>query len=168
MSIRFIPLGVLVLLAGGALAQEVSQTPSAPAAREETRGQCGTMTGSVAAVGPDLIVIRGVESKPLPLEVGPDVEVTLGGRRTSREALTPGMEVRATYEMRDGEATAVRLEATPPAPAGPPRTQEQAPTSPPPRVEPPTSSQGAFQPSPVETLPPPPPELGPPGPLPTP
>jgi hypothetical protein len=125
--------------------------------------------GSVAAVGPDLIVIRGgAESRPLPLEVGPDVAVTVAGRPAPRDALTPGMEVRATYEVLDGQPTAVSLDATSPArPPGPSRPEDELPASPPPRAAPPATPQEEFQPSPLET-PPPPPDIGPPAPLPTP
>jgi hypothetical protein len=164
MSIRLIPLGVLVLLAGGALGGE----PPAQATRQEVRGQCATVTGSVAAVGPDLVVIRGAGSQPVPLEVGPDVRVTVGGRPASRDALTPGMEVRATYEVLDGQPTAVSLDAESPSRPGPPPAEEELRPSPPPRTESPASPQGQFQPSPMETPPPPPPDLGPPAPLPLP
>jgi hypothetical protein len=168
MSMRFLSLGVLALLTVGAGGRQPRQEPSGTATRQELRGQCGTVTGAVAALGPDLIVIRGAEPRPMQLEVGPELAVTVAGRPASREVLTPGMEVRATYQLIDGQPTAVSIDAaslTRPEVARP-GSEPQPPPAP--RTAPPTSPQGEFQPSPMETPPSPPSYVGPVGPLPLP
>jgi hypothetical protein len=168
MSTRFLCLGVLALLTLGAGGRQPQREPSGTAARQEPRGSCGTVTGAVAALGPDLIVIRGAEPRPMQLEVGPELAVTVAGRPASREVLAPGMEVRATYQLIDGQPTAVSIDAALLSRPEAARPGSEPPPPPPPRAAPPTSPQEEFQPSPMETSPSPPPYVGPVGPLPLP
>jgi colicin import membrane protein len=89
-------------------AQEVA-TQSQQRALELQRNRL-TVTGEVAAVGPNLVIIRGAEPQPLRLTVSEDTQVLVGGQPSSVSELEPGSEVRVTYEIERGRQVAVRIE----------------------------------------------------------
>lgn len=71
-----------------------------------------TVTGEVAAVGPNLVIIRGAEPQPLRLTVSQDTQVLVDGQPSSVTELEPGSEVRVTYQIERGRQVAVRIEQT--------------------------------------------------------
>jgi hypothetical protein len=69
------------------------------------------IAGTVARAGGDAVVIRPTNQPEVTLRVNPSTSVTFDGQPASAAKLEEGAEVRASYEVRDGGPTAVRIEA---------------------------------------------------------
>lgn len=117
------------MTAGGAWAQVRPTTPTptpAPstgnntdASRPSTIGPStiGMVEGTVKKVDPATGMLR-VTSGPFglfakSLQVGPDTRVTVDGRESNLSAIREGTRVKASYEQRNGQTVATRIEALP-------------------------------------------------------
>ncbi|HZP36516.1 MAG TPA: hypothetical protein VFE48_08495 [Methylomirabilota bacterium] len=107
--------------------------PSAPAPapnRDNTDmgrpATIGMMEGTVKKVDAATGTLRlssgpfGLFSKSL--RVGPDTQVTVDGRESSLSALREGTKVKASYEQRNGQTIATRIETMPQEQSGRPRS----------------------------------------------
>ncbi len=112
------------LTAGGAWAQvppPTTPTPT-PAPRAGDTGMSrpstiGMVEGTVKKVDPASGMLR-VSSGPFglfakSLQVGPDTQVTVDGRESNLSAIREGTRVKASYEQRNGQTVATRIEALP-------------------------------------------------------
>ena len=91
-------------------------TPS-PRSTEMSPVKTGTVEGTVKKVDPAGGTLR-VSSGPFglfakSLQVGPDTRVTVDGRESNLGAIREGTKVKASYEQRNGQPVATRIEALP-------------------------------------------------------
>ena len=112
------------LTAGGAWAQvppPTTPTPTPTPAPRDTEmnrpATTGMVEGTVKKVDPASGMLR-VSSGPFglfakSLQVGPDTQVTVDGRESTIAALREGTKVKASYEQRNGQTMATRIEALP-------------------------------------------------------
>ena len=109
------------LTAGGARAQVPPTTPTptpSPRSTEMSRpATVGMVEGTVKKVDPATGMLR-VSSGPFgiftrSLQVGPDTQVTVDGRESNLAAIREGTKVKASYEQRNGQTIATRIEALP-------------------------------------------------------
>jgi hypothetical protein len=70
-----------------------------------------SIDGSLISAGNGSIAVRTSDSQTLNLNVSDSTAVTLDGRVASPSQLTPGTDVRASYQMVDGHAQALRIRA---------------------------------------------------------
>lgn len=105
----------------GALMQEQATQLQGEEARQGTRTQQGNqkdwmktrqIRGVVAAVSPGALTIRSDDQGDVPLRVSDSTAVNLDGRMATMKEIREGGEVRASYGLVDGQATAVRLDVT--------------------------------------------------------
>lgn len=82
--------------------------------------QSQEVNGTVISAGNDQLAVRTEDSQTLNLGVNDSTAITLDGKTASAQQLMPGTDVRASYQMIDGHATAVRVRA---------RSSQQQPTS---------------------------------------
>jgi hypothetical protein len=112
------------LTAGGAWAQvppPTTPTPTPAPSRGNTEmarpSTMGMVEGTVKKVDPATGMLR-VSSGPFglfakSLQVGPDTQVTVDGRESNLAAIREGTRVKASYEQRNGQTVATRIEALP-------------------------------------------------------
>lgn len=113
------------MTAGGASAQvPPSTTPTPTPAPRIGNGTdvsrpstIGMVEGTVKKVDPATGMLR-VSSGPFglfakSLQVGPDTRVTVDGRESNLSAIREGTRVKASYEQRNGQTVATRIEALP-------------------------------------------------------
>ncbi|HEY2029311.1 MAG TPA: hypothetical protein VGH20_08890 [Myxococcales bacterium] len=67
--------------------------------------------GTVISAGSDQVSVRTDDSQTLNLGVNDTTAITLDGKTASAQQLMPGTDVRASYQMIDGKATAVKVRA---------------------------------------------------------
>jgi hypothetical protein len=67
--------------------------------------------GKLERATSERVVIRRGGREPLTLRVGPGTSVTVDGRAARAEALPQGTDVRAAYQVDDGRATALSIDA---------------------------------------------------------
>ena len=77
----------------------------------------GVVEGTVKKVDPAIGTVR-VSSGPFGLfaksiQVGPETQVTVDGRESSLAAIREGVKVKASYEHRNGQTIATRIETLP-------------------------------------------------------
>lgn len=108
------------LTAGGAWAQVPPPTTPTPTPRSTEMSRpatVGMVEGTVKKVDPATGMLRvssglfGLFAKSL--QVGPDTQVTVDGRESSLAAIREGTKVKASYEQRNGQTIATRIEALP-------------------------------------------------------
>ena len=110
------------LTAGAASAQvppPTTTTPT-PAPRDtemNRRATTGTVEGTVKKVDPATGMLR-VSSGPFglfakSLQVGPETQVSVDGRESTLASIREGTKVKASYEQRNGQTVATRIEALP-------------------------------------------------------
>jgi hypothetical protein len=85
------------------------------------------VTGQLVDAGSEVLIVRAPNDPGLRLEVGPDTQVLLDGRRSFPEQLPEGSQVRASYREDEGGSVAVRVDATSPKPATPAEDVKAAP-----------------------------------------
>lgn len=113
------------MTAGGAWAQvPPSTTPTPTPAPRIGNGTdvsrpstIGMVEGTVKKVDPATGMLR-VSSGPFglfakSLQVGPDTRVTVDGRESNLSAIREGTRVKTSYEQRNGQTVATRIEALP-------------------------------------------------------
>jgi len=74
--------------------------------------QTRTIRGAVAAMSPGSLTVRSEDRGDVRLQVSESTAIKLDGRTASMKELRAGNEVRASYGLVDGHATAVRLDVT--------------------------------------------------------
>jgi hypothetical protein len=108
------------LTAGGAWAQVPPPTTPTPTPRSTEMSRpatVGMVEGTVKKVDPATGMLRvssglfGLFAKSL--QVGPDTQVTVDGRESSLAAIREGTMLKASYEQRNGQTNATRIEALP-------------------------------------------------------
>ena len=109
--------------AGAAWAQVPSPTTPTPTPAPSPRNtemspaKIGMVEGTVKKVDPATGMLRlssgpfGLFSKSI--QVGPDTQVTVDGRESNLGAIREGTKVKASYEQRNGQTIATRIEALP-------------------------------------------------------
>ena len=70
------------------------------------------LTGQVLSAADDSVQVRTSDAQVLNLKVSDSTSVLLNGQSASAKQLTPGSDVRASYQLVDGQPRAVRIEAT--------------------------------------------------------
>jgi hypothetical protein len=112
------------LTAGGAWAQVPPPTTPTPTPAPSPGNTdlsrpftIGMLEGTVKKVDPATGMLR-VSSGPFglfakSLQVGPDTQVTVDGRESNLSAIREGTRVKASYEQRNGQTVATRIEALP-------------------------------------------------------
>ena len=112
------------LTAGGAWAQVPPPTTPTPTPAPSPSNTdlsrpftIGMLEGTVKKVDPATGMLR-VSSGPFglfakSLQVGPDTQVTVDGRESNLSAIREGTRVKASYEQRNGQTVATRIEALP-------------------------------------------------------
>ncbi|HYY53094.1 MAG TPA: hypothetical protein VE755_09485 [Myxococcales bacterium] len=68
--------------------------------------------GTVVQAGSDQLQIRTQDKDLLQLQISDNTAVTLNGQTASVSQLQPGSDVRASYQMIDGKAKALKIDAT--------------------------------------------------------
>ena len=105
----------------GALMQEQATQLQGEESRQGTQTQQGNqqawmktrnVRGSVAAVSPSALTVRSDDQGDMRLRVSDTTAVNLDGRTATMKEIREGSEVRASYGLVDGQATAVRLDVT--------------------------------------------------------
>lgn len=82
-----------------------------------------SVSGTLVSTGNGQIAVRTDDQQTMNLGIGDSTAVILDGRQASPSQLLPGTDVRASYQMVDGKAQALRIRAKssadqqPPAPA---------------------------------------------------
>ena len=71
-----------------------------------------SIRGAVTAVSPDALTVRSDDQGDVRLQVGDSTAVSLDGRMATMKEIRAGSDVRASYGLVDGQATAVRLDFT--------------------------------------------------------
>lgn len=74
--------------------------------------QTRNIRGAVAAVSPGSLTVRSDDQGDVRLQVSDSTAINLDGRTASMKEIHAGSDVRASYGLVDGQATAVRLEVT--------------------------------------------------------
>ncbi len=99
---------------------EQSQQRAAQAQHQMTGGMApGALSGTLAQAGPNRVLIQVPgESQPTPVNVTPQTQVTLDGKQSSSAQLPPGAQVRTSYEVQQGQPTAIRVDASSPQGSG--------------------------------------------------
>jgi hypothetical protein len=69
------------------------------------------LQGTVVSAGSGTIAVRTSDSQMMNLNVNDSTAVTLDGRQSSASQLMPGTDVRASYQMVDGHAQALKIRA---------------------------------------------------------
>jgi len=92
-------------------------TPSPRSTEMSRPATVGMVEGTVKKVDPATGMLR-VSSGPFgiftkSLQVGPDTQVTVDGRESNLAAIREGTKVKASYEQRNGQTIATRIEALP-------------------------------------------------------
>jgi Cu/Ag efflux protein CusF len=109
------------MTAGAAWAQvppPTTPTPTpTPRSTEMTPAKMGMVEGTVKKVDTATGMLR-VSSGPFGLfsksiQVGPETRVTVDGRESNLSAIREGTKVKASYEQRNGQTVATRIEALP-------------------------------------------------------
>ncbi len=93
------------------------------------------LSGKLLGASEGNLQVRGDDQKVMQLKVNESTAILQDGRLVPAAQLTPGIDVRASYQLVDGKATALRIEATSnngsgtnptmPAPAAPDQGQQQ-------------------------------------------
>ena len=91
-------------MAGGATTQPQQQTPTQ------------TVSGQLVEASPNEIRVGPATGNEIRLQVNPNTQVTQNGQTASVSDLQPGSQVRASYNVQQGQAVATRIEATSPSP----------------------------------------------------
>jgi hypothetical protein len=89
---------------------QAQQDPQ-PARQNMAWTQAQDVQGSVISAGEDSLALRTSGSQTLKLYVSDSTPVTLDGRGASVSQLAPGSDVRASWQMVDGQAQALRIRA---------------------------------------------------------
>jgi len=71
-----------------------------------------TASGTVVQAGSDQVQIRTQDKDLLQLQITDSTAVTLNGQTASAAQLQPGTDVRASYQMVDGQSKALKIDAT--------------------------------------------------------
>jgi Cu/Ag efflux protein CusF len=109
------------MTAGAAWAQvppPTTPTPTpTPRSTEMTPAKMGMVEGTVKKVDTATGMLR-VSSGPFGLfsksiQVGPETRVTVDGRESNLSAIREGTKVKASYEQRNGQTVATRIDALP-------------------------------------------------------
>ena len=74
--------------------------------------QTRSVRGAVAAVGPGFLTVRSGDQGDVRLQVSDSTAVNLDGKTASIKEIVAGGDVRASYGLVDGQATAVRLDVS--------------------------------------------------------
>jgi hypothetical protein len=69
------------------------------------------LQGTVVSAGNGTLAVRTSDSQMMNLSVNDSTAVTLDGRQSSASQLMPGTDVRASYQMVDGHAQALKIRA---------------------------------------------------------
>ena len=91
---------------------ESQQMQSSAQQKQQTWTQEQSARGTVVQAGSDQLQIRTQDKDLLQLQITDSTAVTFNGQTTSVSQLQPGSEVRASYQMVDGKAKALRIDAT--------------------------------------------------------
>lgn len=103
----------------GARMQEQATQLQDQEARQGTQTQQGNqqawtktrnVSGSVAGVSASALTVRSADQGDVRLQVSDSTSVSLDGRMATMKEIRDGSEVRASYGLVDGQATAVRLD----------------------------------------------------------
>ena len=94
-----------------------------------------SVQGTLVSTGNGHIAVRTDDQQTMNLGISDNTAVILDGRQASPSQLLPGIDVRASYQMVDGHAQALRIRAkssadAQPQQALPPQDQQQQPMSP--------------------------------------
>ena len=91
---------------------ESQQTQSSMQKNQQTWTQEQSARGTVVQAGSDQLQIRTQDKDLLQLQITDTTAVTLNGQTSSVSQLQPGSDVRASYQMIDGKAKALKIDAT--------------------------------------------------------
>ncbi len=91
---------------------ESQQMQSSVQQNQKTWTQEQTARGTVVQAANDQVQIRTQDRDLLQLQIGDHTAVTLNGQTASASQLQPGSDVRASYQMVDGKANALKIDAT--------------------------------------------------------
>ena len=109
-----------VVLAGLGLVacQEKVEQPGMVGTEEEAGGAQGqamqgetqTVTGTVASMSGDQISIRSEQEGSMDFMIGENVAITENGQQASKDAISEGDQIRATYSGEGGQKQLIRIE----------------------------------------------------------
>jgi len=91
---------------------ETQQMRSQNQERTQSWTQEQDARGTVVQAGNDQVQIRTLDKDLLRLQITDATAVTLNGQSSSAAQLQPGADVRASYQMVDGQAKALKIDAT--------------------------------------------------------
>jgi len=91
---------------------ESQQMQTAAQKNQQTWTQEQSARGTVVQAGSDQLQIRTQDKDLLQLQITDTTAVTLNGQTSSVSQLQPGSDVRASYQMIDGKAKALKIDAT--------------------------------------------------------
>src|SRR5213078_4468192 len=91
---------------------ESQQTQSSMQKNQQTWTQEQNARGTVVQAGSDQLQIRTQTRDLLKLQITDSTAVTVNGQSGSVSQIQPGSDVRASYQMVDGQAKALTIEAT--------------------------------------------------------
>jgi colicin import membrane protein len=91
---------------------ETQQMRSQNQQRTQSWTQEQDAKGTLVTAGSDQLQIRTEDKDLLKLQVTDSTAVTLNGQTSSASQLQPGSDVRASYQMVDGQAKALKIDAT--------------------------------------------------------
>src|SRR5712692_11627517 len=92
--------------------QEARQGKQTQQGNQQAWMQTRNIRGAVAAVSPTFLTVRSGDQGDVRLQVNDSTAVNLDGRTASIKEILAGSDVRASYGLVDGQATAVRLDVT--------------------------------------------------------
>jgi colicin import membrane protein len=98
-----------------------SQKSEAQTARQIQSGnqqswmQSRTIEGQVSAASNDDLTVRSVSQGDVQLKLNDSTAITIDGQKGTATQIQPGADVRASYQVVDGKATAVRIDVTRPS-----------------------------------------------------
>jgi colicin import membrane protein len=91
---------------------ESQQMQTSAQKNQQTWTQEQSARGTVVQAGSDQLQIRTQDKDLLQLQITDATAVTLNGQTSSVSQLQPGSDVRASYQMVDGKAKALKIDAT--------------------------------------------------------
>jgi hypothetical protein len=100
--------------------QEARQEKKTQQGNQQAWMQTRNIRGAVAAVSASSLTVRSGDQGDVRLQVNDSTAVNLDGRTASIKEIHAGSDVRASYGLVDGQATAVRLDVTSKSAADPP------------------------------------------------
>ena len=104
---------------GGSAQQNARQAQSAEfdkqsklQAQRQDWGQTQELNGKFLGASDGGLQVQGMDQKILQLGINDSTAIMMDGKMVPAAQLSPGADVRASYQLVDGKATAVRIEAT--------------------------------------------------------